>query len=46
MQDSTFEFTLTVTDNENAQDTDSVEVQVESPSLPHNQINQYRFEGI
>jgi hypothetical protein len=33
-EDSTFEFALTVTDNENAQDTDSVEVGVEAPPPP------------
>jgi hypothetical protein len=33
-EDSTFEFTLTVTDNENAQDTGKVEVEVEAPPLP------------
>jgi hypothetical protein len=33
-EDSTFEFTLTVTDNENAQDTDSVEVDVGAPPPP------------
>ena len=33
-EDSTFEFTLTVADNENAQDVDKVEVEVEAPPLP------------
>jgi hypothetical protein len=33
-EDSTFEFTLIVTDNESAQDVDKVEVKVEAPPLP------------
>lgn len=33
-EDTTFEFTLTVTDNEGAEDEDKVEVKIEAPSKP------------
>jgi large repetitive protein len=51
-EDSTFEFALTVTDNEDAQDTDSVEVEVEAPpppppsSEPPDETGAAGFDGI
>jgi hypothetical protein len=47
-EDSTFEFTLTVTDNENAQDTDKVGVEVEAPPSPQlpDEAGEICFDGI